>query len=88
MKSLSTKTNLLPVIAKADMLTDVELNGFKKLLNRTMKEYHIRICENLPSLVLLQRLELMVPFVIVSSLEKHENKMGNLYEHGNILGEW
>lgn len=78
MKSLSTKTNLLPVIAKADMLTDVELNGFKKLLNRTMKEYHIRICENLPSLVLLQRLELMVPFVIVSSLEKHENKNGKL----------
>ncbi|RCK55294.1 Sporulation-regulated protein 3 [Candida viswanathii] len=78
MKSLSTKANLLPVIARADMLTDVELNNFKKLLSRTLREYHIRICENLPSSALLQKVELMVPFVIVSSLEKHENKNGKL----------
>lgn len=78
MKSLSGKTNLLPVIAKADMLTDVELNEFKKLLSRTLREYQIRICENLPSITLLQRVELMAPFVIVSSLKKFENKHGKL----------
>lgn len=43
MQQLATRTNLIPVIAKADMLTPQELLDFKETVRNTIRESNIRV---------------------------------------------
>ncbi|EMG50937.1 SPR3 Sporulation-regulated protein 3 [Candida maltosa Xu316] len=89
MKSLCSKTNLIPVIAKSDMLTKKELTSFQKLVQVALIEYKINVCSHIPNQNLLTEIQEKVPFVIVSSLEKHVNQnaklvRGRLYPWGLV----
>ena len=43
MQQLATRTNLIPVIAKADMLTPQELLHFKDVVRTVIRENNIRV---------------------------------------------
>lgn len=67
MKSLSTRTNLIPVVAKADTLTETELHNFEIMVRTTLAKHDIETCQFFSNKELLQEIRLKIPFSIISS---------------------
>ena len=67
MKKLSTRTNLIPVVAKADMLTEIELHNFKNLVRTTLEKHEIETCQSISNEKLVQEINMKIPLSVISS---------------------
>lgn len=88
MKRISTRANLIPVIAKSDTLTALELQDFKIRIRQVIEAQEIRIFTppldendqaNDPAAIehARQLIESM-PFAVIGSEEKYDNGQGQL----------
>lgn len=84
MKKLSTRVNLVPVIAKSDTLSPTEVLEFKSRIRAVIEAQEIRIYtppieldDDTSSEHAKQLIESM-PFAVVGSEHEYENKDGNL----------
>ncbi|KAF2127582.1 Septin [Dothidotthia symphoricarpi CBS 119687] len=74
MKKLHTKVNLIPVIAKADLVTDEEIDNYKKRILADINHHNIRIFEgpryeldDEETIAENQEIMAKVPFAVVGS---------------------
>ncbi|EJS43652.1 spr3p [Saccharomyces arboricola H-6] len=91
MKKLATRVNLIPVIAKADLLTKDELKTFKMEIREIIRVQDISVCNFFGNTVLnaTQDIFQKYPFSIISSSEyvlneKGENVKGRQYKWGTV----
>ncbi|CAI4062789.1 hypothetical protein N7582_002219 [Saccharomyces uvarum] len=78
MKELARRVNLIPVIAKADLLTKYELNNFKMEIREIIRVQNISVCCFFDNNVLdaTQNIFQKFPFSIIASKEYVLNKKG------------
>ena len=88
MKKLSTRTNLIPVVAKADMLTEIELHNFKNLVRTTLEKHEIETCQSISNEKLVQEINMKIPCQSFPPLPHHWKliAMEKSIEFENILG--
>ncbi|GME98232.1 unnamed protein product [Ambrosiozyma monospora] len=75
MKNFSIRVNLIPVIAKADAFTRDEVNTFKEVVRKTLKEHSISICELIDQDSVADFIPEM-PFSIINSAGRFEKEDG------------
>lgn len=77
MKNLSTRVNLIPIIAKADGFTSNEISTFKQRVRTTLKEENIPICELIDEKSRIKSLINEMPFSIINSTDYYTNENGD-----------
>lgn len=94
LQKLSTKVNVVPVIAKADSLTKEEIQHMKKLILKDVQTHNIQIYPNAFSdeRDVIASLETHVPFSIIGSDEfvmvNGKKVRGRTYRWGTVEGMW
>lgn len=84
MKRLSTRVNLIPIIAKADTLSPVEMEGFKSRIRDIIEAHDINIytppleLDDPASAEHAKQLIESMPFAIIGSEEEYETSLGTL----------
>lgn len=91
MKRISTRANLIPVIAKSDTLSAAELQGFKLRIRQVIEAQEIRIftpplnrdegsvlSQDAAAMEHARQLIESMPFAVIGSEEKYDNGSGSL----------
>lgn len=78
MKEISSRVNLIPVIARSDTLNKGELANFKRIVNNTLKAYHIEVCKFISDQYVVDKIKATMPYAIVGSNTFHTNSEGKL----------
>lgn len=91
MKRISTRANLIPVIAKSDTLSAAELQSFKLRIRQVIEAQEIRIftpplnrdegsvlSQDAAAVEHARQLIESMPFAVIGSEEKYDNGSGNL----------
>ncbi|XP_015786916.1 septin-7 isoform X5 [Tetranychus urticae] len=94
MKNLQDKVNIIPIIAKADTLTEEECQQMKKNVMNQIAQHKIRIyefpdCDDEDDAKLLKQLKARIPFAVVGSNQvvdtpSGERKRARKYPWGTI----
>lgn len=76
MKEISKRVNLIPIIAKSDGLSPIEIKNFKKLVRKVLEDQKIKICAFMDERT--DELLLDLPYALVCSEGKVKNDKGNM----------
>lgn len=78
MREIAQRVTLIPVIARSDTLNRDELNNFKAIINKTLKENDIDVYKHLRDTHVAEKLNAYSPYAIIGSNTVFKNSDGVL----------
>ncbi|CAH2352119.1 sporulation-regulated protein 3 [[Candida] railenensis] len=73
MKSISQRTNLIPVISRSDTFTKVGLLSFKELVKKDLRRENIKVCDFILDQSVHEKINETMPFAVIgASSELHQ----------------
>lgn len=78
MKELSSRVNIIPIVSKGDTLGEDNLKQFREIVRKTLKFHDIKVCDLILDTEVNDKINSMIPFVVVGSNKCNENNNGQL----------